>query len=82
MPPAGHALRAEVGGGIIFVTSGEVCWAAQKTASQVCDGFCDFDSCKLKMPASVGRQSLRSYNACMVYLGSRGILEKLQAKTR
>ena len=26
VPPAGHALRAEVGGGITFVTSGENAW--------------------------------------------------------
>ena len=26
VPPAGHGLRAEVGGGIFFVTSGETAW--------------------------------------------------------
>ena len=30
VPPAGHALWAEVGGGITFVTSGRECLAAQK----------------------------------------------------
>ena len=30
VPHAGHALWAEVGGGIVFVTSGEVCWPVQK----------------------------------------------------
>ena len=32
VPPAGHPLRAEVGGSITFVTSGGECLAAQRTA--------------------------------------------------
>ena len=42
-----------------------VCWAAQKTASQICYVFC-FLHFKLNMLALVGRPSLHSYDACMV----------------
>ena len=42
-------------------------WAAQKTANQVFDEFCDFHSLKLYMLALVGWPSLHSYYACMVY---------------
>ena len=43
-----------------------VCWAAQKTANQMCYGFC-FYHFKLYMLALVGRPSLHSYDACMVF---------------
>ena len=45
----------------------EVCWAAQKTASQVKYGFFGFYIFKLYMLALVGWTSLHSYDACMVY---------------
>ena len=38
-----------------------------KNCRSVSDGFCGFRSFKLYMPALVGRPSLRSYDACMVY---------------
>ena len=44
-----------------------VWWAAQNTASRIDDGFCDFACIKLYMLALVGRESLHSYDACMVY---------------
>ena len=46
-----------------------VCWAAQKTANQMWYGFCGFYVFKLYMLALVGRPSLHSYDACMVYQG-------------
>ena len=42
MPPTGHALRAEVGGGFIFVTPGEFAGQHKKTASQMWYRFCGF----------------------------------------
>ena len=44
-----------------------VCWAAQNTACQIGCGICGFHGFKLKMLALVGRPSLHSYEACMVY---------------
>ena len=67
MPPAGHALRAEVGGGIIFVTPGEFPGQHKKTACQKCGWNSGFHDFKLYMLALVGRPSLRSYNACVDY---------------
>ena len=64
------ALRAEVGGGIIFVTLG-VCWAAQNTACQIGEKFCGFTGIELYMPASVGRPSLHTCYACMVFWARR-----------
>ena len=66
MPPAGHALRAEVGGGIIFVTSGEFAGHHKKLPVRNVLGTVVFiiSSCTL---ALVGRPSLRSCDACMVY---------------
>ena len=43
-----------------------VSWAAQKTASRKCDGFCGFHYFKLYVLALVGWPSLHSYDACMV----------------
>ena len=43
-----------------------VCWAAQNTPCQNCDGICGFHGFKLCMLALMGRPSLRSYDACMV----------------
>ena len=42
-------------------------WAAHKTANQMCSGVFGFHCLKLYMPALVGRPSLHSYDACMVY---------------
>ena len=67
VPPTGHALRAEVGGGIIFVTPGEFAGQHKKTVCQIGDGFCGFHYFKLYMLALVGRPSLHSCDACMVY---------------
>ena len=67
VPPAGHAPGAEVGGGIIFVTPGEFAGQHKTLPVELMMGFCDFAVIKLKMLASVGRPSLHSYDACMVY---------------
>ena len=63
VPPAGHALRAEVGGSIIFVTSGG--FAGQHKKLQI--RFVGFHEIKLFVLALVGRPSLHSYESCMVY---------------
>ena len=39
VPPTGHALRAEVGGAIIFVTPGKFAGQHKKTASQIFCGY-------------------------------------------
>ena len=44
-----------------------VCWAAHKTASQMCYGFFCLSHLKLYMQALVGRPSLHGYDACTVY---------------
>ena len=44
-----------------------VCWAAQKTACQKCVWNSGFHYFKLKMLALVGRPSLHTNNACMVF---------------
>ena len=67
MPPTGHALRAEVGGGIIFARPGEFAGQHKKLPVRFCNGFCDFHCFKLYMLALVGRPSLHSCDACMVY---------------
>ena len=63
----GHALRAEVGEGIIFVTPGEFAGQHRKLSVRFVMGFCGFHYFKLYMLALVGRPSLHSYDACMVY---------------
>ena len=67
VPPAGHALWAEVGRGIIFVTSGESAGQHKKLPVRFVMGFVGFHSFELYMLALVGRPSLHSYDACMVY---------------
>ena len=67
VPPAGHALRAEFGGGIIFVTLGEFAAQHKKTANTNFDRVCGFCISKLYFQALVGRPSLHSYDASMVY---------------
>ena len=42
VPPAGHALRAEVGGGITFVTSGENTKKSINTAYKFLGDLCGF----------------------------------------
>ena len=64
MSPAGHALRAEVGGGIIFVTPGEIAGQHKKLPVEIMVGTIGF---KLKMLALVRWPSLHSCDACMVY---------------
>ena len=66
---ASYWTRPEGGGwwGALSLLPLGVCWAAQKTASHVCNGFCDFHGFKLKMLPFVGRPTLHSYDACTVY---------------
>ena len=66
VPPAGHALWAEVGGGITCVTSGENAWQLIKLPKITVGSFIKG---KPKMPALAGQPSLLGYydNACMVY---------------
>ena len=61
MPTAGHALWAEVGGGIIFVTSGETAGARHLN-----EGGSNSINGKPYMLALPGQPSLRGYYACMV----------------
>ena len=67
VPIAGHAFWAEVGGGITFVTSGEDCWAAHKTAKYLCETICG----KPFVQALAGQRSLCGYCACW-FIGLRG----------
>ena len=66
MPPAGHALWAEVGGGITSVTSGENASQSIKLSVQYFGIFGDFLEWKPKMLASAGQPSLHGHVACMV----------------
>ena len=67
VPSTGHALWAEVGGGIIFVTPGKFAGKHKKQPVVKTVGFGIFCFLKLHMLALVGRPSLRSYDACAVY---------------
>ena len=69
VPPAGHALWAEVGGGITFVTSGKNTLKVHNTCQYasvlvILGGIYVW---KLSMLALVGRPSLHGYDACVVY---------------
>ena len=66
MPPAGHALRAEVGGSIIFVTPGVFAGQHKKLPFGFIVDFVVFTVFELEMLAMVGRPSLYGYDACMV----------------
>ena len=70
VPSTGHALWAEVGGGIIFVTPGKFAGKHEKLPAFKIMGFGIFGF-KLYMLALVGRPSLRSYDACTVYRVAR-----------
>ena len=74
MPPAGHALWVEVGGGITFVTSGENTLKSMNCLSAFWD-LCVFFVQKPHMLASAGQPSLHGYDACMVYW-SKGALRR------
>ena len=65
MPPAGHALWAEVGGGITFVTSGRNTIKIHKIACM--NSWVRWDVRKPHMLASVGRPGLHGDSACKVY---------------
>ena len=52
-----------------------VCWAAQNTACQICEGIWDFRYFKLYMLALVGQPSLHGYDACMVF-GVEGAFQR------
>ena len=64
MPPAGHALWAEVGGGITFVTSGGIL-KNHKTAYMYL--WEQWEDVGAYMLALVGQPSLHGNYACMVY---------------
>ena len=66
--------------GIIFVTPGEFAGKHKKLPIKCGMGFVVFMFLSCKCYPLVGRPSLHSYDACMVYQGTGGILEKLQAK--
>ena len=63
---AGHALRAEVGGGTICLTLGEVHWFAQKCALCILGDGSKSIYVMPYMPALAGLHSLHGYYACMV----------------
>ena len=67
MPSTGHALGAEVGWGIIFVTPGELAGQHKKLLVMIFVDFWCFYNFKLYMLALVGRPSLHSHDACMVF---------------
>ena len=67
VPPAGHALWAEVGGGITFVTSRENASQFMKRSVSILGFFRDFIDGEPYMLASAGQPSLHGNEACMVY---------------
>ena len=67
MPPAGHALWVEVGGGITFVTSGENARQLIKLPNIFCEAKGSFMRGKPYMLALAGQPNLHGYYACMVY---------------
>ena len=76
--PRGHALWADVGGGITFVTSGEFAWQLVKLPNISVGLEVVFMGGKLKMLALAGQPSLHHYYACMVYW-NKGALQGLNA---
>ena len=80
MPPAGHALWAEVGRGITFVTSGENTLKNHKTAHVYFWIQWGVMMWKAYMPALVGQPSLRGGCACMVYWAKGALLRNCRHK--
>ena len=77
--PTGHALWADVCGCIIFVTLGSLLGSTKNCQSDV---LCVlwFLYFKLYMPALVGRPSLHSHDACMVYQVQGGFWRNCRQK--
>ena len=67
MPPAGHALWAEVGGGIILVTCGERTGQHMKGANHFGGNGSDSTGWKPCTLALAGQPSVHGFHACMVY---------------
>ena len=82
VPPAGHALRAEVGGSITFVTSGENSSKFIKTVYKIFGIYGGFLIWKPYMLASVGQPSLHGYYACMVYWNKGALRRNCRLKQR
>ena len=76
VPPAGHALWAEVGGSITFVTSGENCLTVHKTACMYLGIHGRFMKLEPFMLPLAGQPSLHGYDACMVYW-TKGALRRI-----
>ena len=81
MPPAGHALWVEFGGGITFVTSGENTLKIHKVASMYCGSFFEFFYMGA-IYASLSGTAQSPWLSCMYgLLESGSTSEKLQPKT-
>ena len=78
VPPVGHALRAEVGGGITFVTSGENTSKFIKLSFFWIYGV--FLIWKPYMLALAGQPSLHGYDACMVYWNKAALRRNCRLK--
>ena len=82
MPPAGHALWAEVGGGITFVTSGENTQKFIKLLTSILGSGYVFMMWKPYLLASAGQPGLHSYYACMVYWNKGALRRNCRLKQR
>ena len=81
VPPAGHALWAEVGGGITFVTSGENTQKSIMLPVCILGVLGDF-VWKPYMLVLVGQPSLHGYYACMVYWKKEALRRNCRQKQK
>ena len=81
VPPAGHALRAEVGGGHYFCFPWEFAGQHKKLPVSFVVDFCGFYCFKLYTLAMVGRPSLHGYDACVVSWVSGAYRRNCRQKT-
>ena len=80
MPPAGHALWAEVGRGITSVTSGENAWQLTKMPHMFYGTQGSFMKGKAVYASLSGTASLHGYYACMVYLNEGALRRNCRQK--
>ena len=81
MPPAGHALWAEVGGGITFVTSGEKYLTVHKTALQVFWDVCGIRDIKAIYASLSGTGPVSMVIMHVWFIGIKGHFGGLAGKS-
>ena len=78
--PAGHALWAEIGGGITFVTFGETAWQLIKLPFSVLGLRLNFGCGSHFCSPLWGRPSLHGSDACMIYWNNGALRRNCRQK--